>query len=103
MSCADCQKRMHLSLDAGEENDTPVYRGDEVATYRSDSEVTPRQPADRHVTPYRCEVAYPVFDPAMPITTAYMNMMRNKRNESPTSESRVFSRDDCVTPEVGSR
>ena len=98
MSCADCQKRMHLSLEVGEEADLPAYPGDgEAASYRADSAVSAYRGGGGD-----CDTAvYPDFDLSMPITTAYINLMRNKGSESPGMGSGFYRRDDCDTPEVG--
>ena len=88
---------MHLSLEVGEEADLPVYSGDgEVAAYRADSAVTAYRGGGD------CDTAlYPDFDLSMPITTAYINLMRHKGSESPGTGRGYYRRDDCDTPEVG--
>ncbi|PVD23374.1 hypothetical protein C0Q70_16642 [Pomacea canaliculata] len=64
MSCTDCQKRMHLSLEGN--NNTAA------AANQNESPSLPAEPAC-HVTDDP-----PIIDFSVPITQTYLNHMRNK-------------------------
>ena len=83
MSCADCQKRMHLSMttESNNNNDSlgPVTSGENHVT-SGESHVLP---ADDHVTSSECGLitdAPPIIDFSMPITTTYLNHWKKKES-----------------------
>ncbi|KAL8590419.1 hypothetical protein ACOMHN_011633 [Nucella lapillus] len=74
MSCTDCQKRMHLTLEGNNNNTSSAANQNEAMLSAAPMRATlSLSPVPRHVTP-----APPILDLSVPITQTILNHMRSK-------------------------